>query len=73
MSIAEDTLRADLTLELRRDLSATRNALERTQTEKDALRRQVEQQHKLLRLMHAEVTAALLKIENIAREIRNER
>ena len=73
MSIAEDTLRADLTLELRRDLAATRNALERTQTEKDALRRQVEQQHKLLRLMHAEVTAALLKIENIAREIRNER
>ena len=73
MSIAEDTLRADLTLELRRDLAATRNALERTQTEKDALRRQVEQQHKLLRLMHAEVTAALLKIENVAREIRNER
>ena len=73
MSIASDTLQADLTLELRRDLAATRTALERTQAEKDALRRQVESQHKLLRLMHAEVSAALLKIENIAREIRNER
>ena len=70
MSIAADTMHADMTLELRRDLAATRNALERTQAEKDALRRQVEQQHKLLRLMQAEVTAALLKIENIARELR---
>ena len=70
MSIAADTLHADTTLELRRDLAATRNTLQRAEDANGALRRQVERQVKALRLMQAEVTAALLKIENIAREYR---
>ena len=70
MSVASDTLHADLTLELRRDLAATRNALQRSEEANAALRRERERQLKLLRLMQAEVTAALLKIENIAREYR---
>lgn len=71
MSVASDTLHADLTLELRRDLAATRNALQRSEEANAALRRERERHLKVLRLMQAEVTASLLKIENMAREIRN--
>ena len=70
MSIASDTLHADLTLELRRDLAATRNALQRAEEANSALRRQNERQHKLLRLMQAEMTAAALRVETIARELK---
>ena len=71
MSIAADTLHADMTLELRRDLAATRNALQRSEEANAALRRERERHIKVLRLMQAEVTASLLKIENMARELKS--
>ena len=69
MSIAEDTLRADLTLELRRDLAATRNALERTQEANESLRRQNERLQRAVRTIAAAGVAHRLNVENIVREV----
>ena len=69
MSIALDTIHADLTRELRADLAATRNALERSQEANEALRRQVERLKKAVMLLSAEGTAYKFRIETIAREV----
>lgn len=69
MSIASETLRADLTLELRRDLAATRNALERSQEAHQAKDRQIERLQKAVRALAAAGVAHRLNVENIVREV----
>ena len=69
MSIASDTLQADLTLELRRDLAATRNALQRSEDANASLRRRVERLEKAVRTIAAAGVAHRLNVENIVREV----
>lgn len=69
MSIAEDTLRADLTLELRRDLAATRNALERSQEANAALQRQNERLRKVAKAMGFKAHQMALEMEQLSREV----
>ena len=68
MSIAEDTLRADLTLELRRDLAATRNALERANEAKASLERQNERLRKVCKAMGFKAHQMALEMEQLSRE-----
>ena len=53
MSIAEATIHADLTRELRADLAATRNALQRAQEAGQAKDRQIERLQKAVRALAA--------------------
>lgn len=68
MSIASDTLQADLTLELRRDLAATRNALERANEAKASLERQNERLRKVCKAMGFKAHQMALEMEQLSRE-----
>ena len=69
MSIAADTLHAELTAELRRDLAATRLAWQREREAKEAAERKVERMERAFRTLTAKAVADRLWIENIAREV----
>ena len=69
MSIASDTLQADLTLELRRDLAATRNALERANEAKASLERQNERLRKVCKAMGFKANQMALEMEQLSREV----
>lgn len=68
MSIALDTIHADLTRELRADLAATRNALERCQEAKASLERQNERLRKVCKAMGFKAHQMALEMEQLSRE-----
>lgn len=69
MSIAEATIHAELARELRADLAATRNALQRAQEAGQAKDRQIERLQKAVRALAAAGVAHRLNVENIVREV----
>lgn len=69
MSLALDTIHADLVRELRADLAATRNAWQREREANEALHRQVERLQKAVRAIAAAGVAHRLQIETIVREV----
>lgn len=69
MSLALDTIHADLVRELRADLAATRNAWQREREAKEALERERDRLQKAIRTIIAGCVAHRLNIENIAREV----
>ena len=69
MSIAADTLIADTTLDLRRDVAGLRQALRATQEDRDRLERRCERLEKALKLVRAKAAQFALEMERIEREI----
>lgn len=69
MSIAEQTLHADLMRELRSDLAATRNALERANEALAAERRQNERLRKVVKTFGFRSHQFALEMEQLSREI----
>ena len=69
MSIAADTLMADTTLDLRRDVAGLRQSLRATQEDRDRLERRCERLEKALKLVRAKAAQFALEMERIEREI----